>query len=105
MLLSQHDIQSASLSFDPPMTKRATNRKIYLIAKQGSILEGIKYSKKKGLIVPNILLTKNKPELLEDSPAVEQLISPMTRDVLTMRIREQLDKGIDLWPAHRRHSP
>lgn len=35
MLLSQHDIQSADLSFDPPMIKRATNRKIYLIAARG----------------------------------------------------------------------
>ena len=84
------------------MTKRATNRRIYLIAKQGSILEGIKYSKKKGLNVPNILLIMNKPELLEDSRALEQLISPMTREVLAMRIREELSKGIDLWPKHRR---
>lgn len=102
MILSQHDIQSADLSFEPPMTKRAPNRKIYLIAKQGSILEGVKYSKKKGLIIPNILLVKNKPELLEDSPALEQLVNPMTHDVLAMRIREELNKGIDLWPEHRR---
>jgi hypothetical protein len=105
MLLSQHDIQSADLSFDPPMTKRATNRKIYLIAARGAILEGIKYSKKKGLAIPDILLVKNRPELLDDSPALEQMVSSMTRDILTMRIREELDKGIDLWPEHRRSSP
>ena len=102
MLLSQRDLQSADLSFDPPMTKRAANRKIYLIAARGAILEGIKYSKKKGLSIPDILLVKNKPELLDDSPALEQMVSPMTRDVLAMRIREELNKGIDLWPEHRR---
>lgn len=102
MHLSQHDIQSAVLSFEPTMTKRAVNRKIYLIAAQGMILEGIKYSKKKGLSIPDVLLVKNKPELLDDSPALEQLVSPMTRDVLAMRIREEMKRGIDLWPEHRR---
>ena len=102
MLLSQTDIQSATLSFDPPMTKRAANRKIYLIAARGAILEGIKHSKKKGLSIPDILLVKNKPELLDDSPALEQLISSMTRDVLTIRIGEELRKGVPLWPEGRR---
>lgn len=102
MLLSQHDIQSADLSFEPPLTKRAVNRKVFLIAKRGSILEGIKSSKKKGLTIPNILHVKNKPELLGDSPALEQPISDMTREVLVMRIREELNKGIALWPDHRR---
>lgn len=101
MLLSQHDIQSADLSFEPPMTKRAVNRKVYLIAKRGAILEGIKYSKKKGLIIPDILHMKNKPELLEDSPALEQLVTAMTRDVLAIRIKEELNKGIALWPKHK----
>lgn len=99
MLLSQSDIQSATLSFDPPMTKRAVNRKINLIAAQGAILEGIRYSKKKGLSIPEILLVKNKPELLGESPFSEQLISPMTRDVLITRIGEELKKGIPLWSA------
>ena len=79
MLLSQDDIQSADLFFDPPMTKMAANRKIHLIAARGAILEGIKYSKKNSLSIPNILLVKNKPELLDDSLALEQLLSSMTQ--------------------------
>lgn len=98
MLLSQDDIQSADLFFDPPMTKMAANRTIQLIAARGAILEGIKYSKKKGLSIPDILLVKNKTEILDGSPALEQLISPMTRDVLAIRIREELSKGVPLWP-------
>ena len=100
MLLSQHDIQSADLSFEPSMTKRAANRKIYLIARRGAILEGIKYSKKKGLSIPEILHVTNKPELLDDS-SLEQLLTSMTRDVLATRIREELNKGIPLWPNYR----
>jgi hypothetical protein len=102
MLLSQDDIQSADLFFDPPMTKMAVNRKIYLIAARGAILEGIKYSKKKGLSIPDVLLVKNKPELLDNSLALEQLISSMTRDVLNIRINEELRKGLPLWPEHGR---
>lgn len=98
MLLSQHDIQSADLYFDPPMTKMAANRKIHLIAARGAILEGIKYSKRKGLSIPDILLIKNKPELLGDSPALEQPIDTMTREILAIRIREELNKGVPLWP-------
>jgi len=102
MLLSQDDIQSADLFFDPPMTKMAANRKVHLIAARGAILEGIKYSKKTGLLIPDILLVKNKPELLEGSLALEQLVSSMTRDVLAVRIGEELRKGVPLWPDGRR---
>lgn len=102
MLLSQEDIQSATMSFDPPMNKRAANRKVYLIAARGAILEGIKYSKKKGLSIPDILFIKNKPELLDESLTLEQLITPMTRDVLSLRITEELKKGVPLWPDRRR---
>ena len=98
MLLSQDDIQSADLFFDPPMSRMAANRKVHLIAARGAILEGIKYSKHEGLSIPDILLVKNKPELLDDSPALEQLISPITRDVLAIRIREELSKGVPIWP-------
>lgn len=98
MLLSQDDIQSADLFFDPPMNKMATNRKVHLIAARGAILEGIKYSKRKGLSIPDILLVTNKPELLDESPTLEQLISPLTRDVLAIRIHEELSKGVPLWP-------
>ena len=98
MLLSQDDIQSAHLYFNPPMTKMAANREIHLIAARGAILEGIKYSKKKGLSIPDILLVKNKAELPDGSPALEQLVSPMTRDVLAIRIGEELSKGVPLWP-------
>jgi hypothetical protein len=48
MLLSQQDIQSADLSFERPMTKGAANRKIYLIAARGMILEGISIPRRKG---------------------------------------------------------
>jgi len=101
VLLSQHDIQSADLSFDPPMTKQAANRKIYLIANHGAILEGIKYSKKKGLTIPDILHVKNKPELSNGGDSVEQLITAMTRDVLAVRINDELRKGVPLWPDYR----
>jgi hypothetical protein len=102
MLLSQQDIQNATLSFEPPMNKRAAKRKVYLVAARGAIPEGIKHSKKKGLSIPDNLLIKNIPELLDDSLAPEQLITPMTRDVLIMRITEELNKGIPLWPDRRR---
>lgn len=102
MLLSQDDIQSADLCFEPPMTKMAANRKVHLITARGAILEGIKYSKKNGLSIPDILLVKNKPELLDGSRALEQLISSMTRDVLAIRIGEELGKGVPLWPDGRR---
>ena len=98
MLLSQDDIQSADLFFAPPMTKMAANRKVQLIAARGAILEGIKYSKKKGLCIPDILLVRNKAELLDGSSVLEQLITPLTREVLTMRIGEELRKGVPLWP-------
>ena len=98
MLLSQDDIQSADIFFVPPMTKMAANRKIHLIAARGAILGGIKYSKKNGLAIPDILLVKNKTELLDGFPALEQLVSPMTRDVLIIRIGEELSKGVPLWP-------
>ena len=98
MLLTQDDIQSADLYFNPPMTKMAANREIHLVAARGAILEGIKYSKKKGLSIPDILLMKNKTELLDGSPPLEQLVSPMTIDVLTIRIGEELSKDAPPWP-------
>lgn len=98
MLLSQDDIQSADLCFDPPMTKMAAKRKINLISAKGAILEGIKYSKKQGLLIPDVLLIRNKPEFLTNAPALEQLIGPLTREVLTIRIFEELQKGVPLWP-------
>ena len=98
MLLSQDDIQSADLFFDPPMTRMAANRKVHLIAARGAVLEGIKYSKLKGLSIPDILLVNNKTETQDGSSALEQLISPITRDVLAIRIREELSKGVPLWP-------
>ena len=100
MLLSQHDIQSSDLSLDPPITKRATNRKIFLIAKRGAILEGIKYSKKKRPHHPGYFAREKQPELLDDSSTLEQLNTPMTRDVLATRIAEELNKGIP-WPDYR----
>jgi hypothetical protein len=98
MLLSQDDIQSADLFFDPPMTKMAANRKIHLISARGAILEGIKHSKKHGLFIPDVLLIRNKSELLTDSQVLEQLVAPLTREVLTIRIFEELQKGVPLWP-------
>lgn len=98
MLLSQDDIQSADFFFTPPITKMAANRKVQLIAARGAILEGIEYSKKKGLCISDILLARNKTELLGCSPALEQPISLLTREVLVMRIGEELRKGVPLWP-------
>lgn len=101
VLLSQTDLQYADLSFEPPIVKMAANRKVLLISSRGLILEGITYSKKKGLKIPDVLEARNKPELNGDSPAVEQLVSAMTREILTIRINEQLSGGTPLWPEHR----
>ena len=98
MLLSQNDIQCADLFCTPPMTKMAADRKVQLIAARGAILEGIEYSKKKGLCIPDILLVRNKTELLDGAPALEQPISILTREVLVIRIGEELRKGVPLWP-------
>ena len=43
-----------------------------------------------------------EPELLDDSSPLKQLITPRTRGVLAVRIREGLHGGIDLWPNYRR---
>jgi len=95
--LSQNDIQSADLSFEPSLTKRAANRKVFLIAAAGAILEGIKVSKKKGLTIPPILHIRNKPELQEDHSPLEQPLSDLTRGVLAQRINMELRKGTALW--------
>lgn len=55
MILSQQDLQAADLSFEPALTKRAANRKVFLSTRRGAILEGIKISKKKGIQIPAVL--------------------------------------------------
>ena len=101
MMLSRHDIQNAGLSFEPSLTKMAANRKIFLIAAQGAILEGITYSKRKGgVIVPMILRITNRTELGGGPKCIEQPIDDMTREVLLTRIREELNKGVPLWPNY-----
>lgn len=101
MLLSQQDLQSASLHFDPPLTKRAANRRIFLMAAKGAILEGITYNRKKGLTIPTVLLFQNRPEWQEGSAAVQQPVSDLSREVLASRIHGELSKGVALWPNHR----
>jgi len=101
MLLSQQDMQQADLSFEPTLTKRAATRRVFLIAAKGAILEGIRVSKKKGLLIPSVLLVKNRPELQVGGDPVEQPITDLTREVLATRIREELNKGIALWPNYR----
>lgn len=98
MILSQQDLQAAELSFEPPLTRPAANRRVFLIAKRGAILEGIKTSKKKGITIPSVLRIRNRPELLESDDPIEQPIDDMTREILRMRIREKLDKGSPVWP-------
>lgn len=102
MLLSQHDIQSAELSFDPPMTKRAKTRKVYLSTHTGVLLAGIKCSQKSGVNVPAVLKVTNRPEYGEGSQALEQPVSELTREVLAGRIREKLAEGVPLWPSQDR---
>lgn len=89
MLLSQPDIQSAALSFEPPMTKWAKSRKIYLSTRTGVLLAGIKYSMKTGVSVPAVLKVTNRPEYGEGSQALQQPISDLTREVLGDRVRDQ----------------
>jgi hypothetical protein len=101
MVLSQLDIQSADLCFDPPLTKIAANRKVILRAAQGALLEGIKSSRKKGLIIPSMLNVTNREEHEGPSGSVQQPISEITREVLANRIREELKKGVPLWSESR----
>lgn len=101
MMLSRHDIQNAALSFEPSLTKMAANRKIFLIAAQGAILEGITYSKRKGgVILPTVLRITNRPELGGCPKGIEQPIDDTTREVLLVRIREKLNEGVPLWPNY-----
>ena len=90
MILSQHDIESADISFDPPMTKMAKSRKVYLSTASGVLLAGIKYSKAKGWTVPKVLTVINKPEYGEGAEPLEQAISDLTREVLRGRAQEAL---------------
>jgi len=47
MLLSQDDIQSADLSFDPPMIKMAANRKIHSLLHEARSSKGSSIPRKK----------------------------------------------------------
>lgn len=102
IILSRHDIQSADLSFDPPLSKMAKTRQVFLIASQGAIIAGIKYTKKNGLVIPPILHITNRPESASSSKGIEQPIDQTTRETLAARIHEKLDKGIPLWPHSAR---
>lgn len=102
MVLSQHDLQSADLSFQPPLTKGAKSRKIFLSTCTGVLLAGIKYSSKGGVIVPSTLKVTNRPEYGEGAKMLQQPLSDLTREVLRNRIRGHLNDGIPLWPGQRR---
>jgi hypothetical protein len=54
-MVSQHDIQGADLYFEPPLTKRAKNRKVYLSTRSGVLMRGITVtSPKRGIQKINV---------------------------------------------------
>jgi hypothetical protein len=102
VLLSQADVQSADLFFEPPMTKRAANRKVFLIAARGAILEGIKVTKKRGITVPTALKIQSRPDEQDEGAHLgEQLLTDLTRDILRTRTQDTLRQGVSLWPEYR----
>lgn len=111
-MLSQTDIQSADLSFDPPLENKCATRRVVLIAKQGAMLKGITITRKKGesyprIDIPSVLVITNRPEqgMVEEElilrlEKVEQVVSELTRETLLLRIRERLAQGKALWPEY-----
>lgn len=97
-MLSDDDIQSAQISFDPPLWKRKKKREAFLIAHRGATLKGITISQERdglSVRVPSILHIINRPEHgLIESPKqseqgyVEQPLSELGRETLQRRIRD-----------------
>jgi hypothetical protein len=83
------------------MTKRAANRKVFLMAARGAILEGISVSKKRGITIPYALKIQNRNDENEDAQLGEQLLTDLTRDILRTRIQDRLRQGVSLWPEYR----
>lgn len=99
-MLSDHDIQSAQVSVEPPLWKKRAKRQVFLIAHRGAILKGITLTQSKGTLtidVPNSLYIVNRPEHgladVETMPElgyIEQPLSDMARETLQHRVREHL---------------
>lgn len=108
-MVSDSDIQNADLSFEPPLTRRAKNRRVYLNTRTGMVMKGITVtSPRRGvqrINVPRSLIITNRPEHglvdLDTMPHLGEVawpISDLARETLTVRIRERLQQGIPLWP-------
>lgn len=103
-MLSDNDIQSAQISFDPPLWKRKKKREAFLIAHRGATLKGITVSQEReGLMirVPPVLHIINRPEHgLIESPKqpeqgyVEQPLSELGRETIQRRIRQAYQEEI-----------
>jgi hypothetical protein len=100
-MLSEQDLLSADISFDPPLyNKRSKKHQVYLIAYKGSIVQGRiqgitlhrKVDRRLGgltvaIDVPSVLIYGNRPEYdFHEFP-----ITDLTRDILRVRIRESFD--------------
>jgi len=97
-MLSDHDIQAAQVSFDPPLWQRKKKREVFLIAHRGATLKGITISQEKDgptIRVPHVLHIVNRPEhgLIEapkrlEEGYVEQPVSDLARETLLRRVRD-----------------
>lgn len=114
-MISQHEIENADLHFDPPLTKRANKRKVFLIAKGGQVLAGITVRvPQKGKVdvtVPAGLLYTSDPdhdfldsEISRKIGYQEWPLKDLTRETLALRVREALSRGIAPWPEEKRRN-
>jgi hypothetical protein len=97
-MLSDHDIQVAQVSFDPPLWKRKQKREAFLIAHRGATLKGITIFQEKDTLavrVPHVLYIVNRPEhgLIEtpkrpEEGFIEQPLSELARETLQRRVRD-----------------
>lgn len=98
---SEKDILESYIHFDPPLySKGARKHQVYLIPKTGSILKGrlkgitlhnkmdkILRKKIQKIDLPSILHYDNRPEFsIQEFP-----ITDLTREALSLRIREEFD--------------
>lgn len=87
----QHEIQNATLSFDPPPETRTRKwRKAFLITSAGRIYRGIKVKARNAsrpeIDIPFLLILDNRLELGEP----EVSLSETTREVLRHKIMDKL---------------
>jgi len=87
----QHEIQNATLSFDPPPEAKTRKwRKVFLITPAGRIYRGIRVKARNAsrpeITIPFLLILDNRPELGEP----EVSLSETTKEVLRHKIMDRL---------------